>query len=133
MAYTMVYVGPMLNDLAAELRKAREQLGVSLQAIAGPARISVAYLQKLERGLVGSPSPHVLRRVASSAGLPYLRLMELAGYLDRDEVVAARERETTPRPHPLAEQKLTQGEWRALGAFIKELKSKHIGQSESRQ
>jgi transcriptional regulator with XRE-family HTH domain len=119
----------MLNELAAELRKAREQLGVSLQAIADPARISVAYLQKLERGLVGSPSPHVLRRVASSTGLPYLRLMELAGYLEKDEVAAARERETTPRPHPLAELKLSQEEWRAVGAFIKVLTgNKHRAQ-----
>ena len=121
----------MLKELAAELRKAREQLGVSLQAIADPAKISVAYLQKLERGLVGAPSPHVLRRVAASAGLPYLRLMELAGYLDKDEVAAARERETTPRPHPLAGQKLSQEEWRAVGAFIKVLKGKRTERSES--
>jgi transcriptional regulator with XRE-family HTH domain len=126
----MVYNPLMLSELAAELRRAREQLGVSLQAIADPAKISVAYLQKLERGLVGSPSPHVLRRVASSAGVPYLRLMELAGYLDEDEVAAARERETTPRPHPLAEQKLSQGEWRAVGAFIKVLTGKRTERSE---
>jgi transcriptional regulator with XRE-family HTH domain len=112
----------MLDELAAELRTARERLGLSLQAIADPAGISVAYLQKLERGLVGSPSPRVLRRVASSAGLSYLRLMELAGYLDRDEVAVARERDTAPRPHPLAGQKLSQEEWRAVGAFIQVLK-----------
>jgi transcriptional regulator with XRE-family HTH domain len=91
---------------------------VSLQALADPSKISAAYLQKLERGLVCSPSPHVLRRVAASVGRPYLRLMELAGYLDKTEVTAAQEREPTPRPHPLAGQKLSQEEWRAVGAFI---------------
>jgi transcriptional regulator with XRE-family HTH domain len=122
----------MLNKLATELRKARDERGASLQAIADPARISVAYLQKLERGLVGSPSPHVLRRVASSIGLPYLRLMELAGYLEKDEVAAARERETTPRPHPLAGQKLSREEWRAVGAFIDVLKGKRRERSDTR-
>jgi transcriptional regulator with XRE-family HTH domain len=120
----------MLNELGTELKKAREERGVSLQAIADPANISVAYLQKLEGGRVGSPSPRVLRRVGSSVGLPYLLLMELAGYLDEAEVAAARERETTPRPHPLAEQKLSQEEWRAVGAFIKELKDQRTERSE---
>ena len=69
----------MLDELGIELKKARELRGVSLQAIAEPAKISVAYLQKLEGGHVGSPSPRVLRRVGSSVGLPYLRLMDLAG------------------------------------------------------
>lgn len=119
----------MLDELGIELKKARETRRVSLQAIAEPAKISVAYLQKLEGGHVGSPSPRVLRRVGSSVGLPYLRLMELAGYLDEAEVAATRERETTPRPHPLADQKLSQEEWRAVGAFIKELKDQRAEQS----
>jgi transcriptional regulator with XRE-family HTH domain len=114
----------MLPELGTELKKARKERGVSLQGIAEPAKISVAYLQKLERGLVGSPSPRVLRRIGLSVGLPYLRLMELAGYLDKAEAAAAKELETTPRPHPLAGQKLSQKEWRAVGAFIKELQAR---------
>jgi len=96
-------------------------MGASLQAIADTAKISAAYLQKLERGEVTSPSPHVLRRLASSLGLPYLRLMELARYLDEVELAEARLREPSPRPHPLASQRLTPEEWRAVGAFIKTL------------
>lgn len=111
----------MLEELGIELKKARELRGVSLQAIADPANISVAYLQKLEGGRVGSPSPRVLRRVGASVGLPYLRLMALAGYLDEAEIAEAPELVQTPCPHPLAEQKLSQEEWRAVGAFIKEL------------
>jgi transcriptional regulator with XRE-family HTH domain len=124
-----VYGFVMLSELGDELRKAREQLGVSLQAIAEPSKISAAYLQKLERGLVGSPSPHVLRRVASSVGRPYMRLLELAGYLDAAEVAAAQERDSEPRPHPLAGQKLSQEEWRAVGAFIKVLKEQRAQRS----
>jgi transcriptional regulator with XRE-family HTH domain len=111
----------MLVKLGAELRKARDHMGASLQAIADTAKISAAYLQKLERGEVTTPSPRVLRRLASSVGLPYLGLMELAGYLDEEELAEARLSEPSPRSHPLASQKLTPEEWRAVGAFIKTL------------
>jgi transcriptional regulator with XRE-family HTH domain len=111
----------MLVKLGAELRKARDQMGVSLQAIADTAIISTAYLQKLERGQVSTPSPRVLRRLASSLALTYLSLMGLAGYLVEEEVWEARLREPSPRPHPLSRQKLMPEEWHAVGAFIKKL------------
>lgn len=119
--YTIVHKRIMLIELGTELRKARDHRGVSLQAIADIAKISTAYLQKLERGEVSTPSPHVLRRLASSVGLPYLDLMRLAGYLDKKELAEARLIEPSPRPHPLAGQKLRPEEWRAVGAFIKTL------------
>ena len=114
----------MLVKLGTELRKARDQKGVSLQAIADTANISTAYLQKLEGGEVNTPSPRVLRRLASSVGLPYLGLMELAGYLDAEEREKARLRKSSPRPHPLAGRQLTPEEWHAVGAFIKTLVAK---------
>jgi hypothetical protein len=53
--------------------------------------------------------------------VPYLRLMELAGYLDEEQLAEARVREPSPQLHPLADQQLTSEEWRAVGAFIKTL------------
>jgi transcriptional regulator with XRE-family HTH domain len=111
----------MLDELRRELAKARESKGLSLEAVAGPARISGAYLHKLERGVVQSPSPRVLARIAVALGVPYLRLMELAGYLDEAQLAEARRRESAPRPHPLAGQQLTPLEWKAVGTFIKKL------------
>ncbi len=105
--YTIVYNINMLIKLGTELSKAREHMGVSLQAIADNAKISAAYIQKLERGEVTTPSPRVLRRLASSLSLPYLELMKLAGYLDKEELAEAHLFEPSPRPHPLASQKLT--------------------------
>lgn len=69
----------MLLELGSELRKAREGTGVSLESVAGPAKISAAYLHKLEHGNVNSPSPRVLARLALVLEIPYLRLMELTG------------------------------------------------------
>jgi transcriptional regulator with XRE-family HTH domain len=110
----------MLVELGKALRKRREKIGASLESIAGPAKISAAYLHKLEHGVVHSPSPRVLARLAAVLDLPYLRLMELAGYLDEGQLARARLREA-PHPHPLADQPLTQEEWRSVGEFIKSL------------
>src|SRR5512133_2775587 len=111
----------MLIELGQELAKARENKGLSLDAVAGAAKISGAYLHKLEHGVVDSPSPRVLARIAAALDVHYLRLMELAGYLDEAQAAAARMREPAPRPHPLAGQQLTPDEWKAVGAFIKKL------------
>ena len=111
----------MLIELGQELAKARENKGLSLEAVAGPAKISGAYLHKLERGVVNSPSPRVLARIAVALDVPYLRLMELAGYLDETQLAEARMRESSPKPHPLAGQQLTPVEWKAVSAFIKKL------------
>ena len=111
----------MLVELGLELQQARETQGTSLAAVAAPAKISAAYLHKLERGVVNTPSPRVLARLGGRLGVPYLRLMELAGYLDAEQAGEARKREPSPDPHPLANQQLTQDEWRAVGAFIKTL------------
>ncbi len=111
----------MLAKLGDELKTARGDKDLSLEAVAGPAKISAAYLHKLERGGVNSPSPRVLGRIAQVLEVPYLRLMELAGYLDEMQLAEAEAREPSPNPHPLAGRRLTPAEWRAVGAFIDHL------------
>lgn len=73
-----------MEKLAQQLREARSVHGLSLEAASSAARISTAYLHKLEAGRVTTPSPHVLRRLAQVLEVPYRTLMELAGYLDRE-------------------------------------------------
>lgn len=111
----------MLEKLGSELKAAREQRDLSLEGVAGPAKISAAYLHKLERGVVNNPSPRVLARVAVALEVPYLRLMELAGYLDETQLAEVSMRKPSKGPHPLAGQQLTPDEWRAVAAFIKQL------------
>ncbi|HPQ67905.1 MAG TPA: helix-turn-helix transcriptional regulator [bacterium] len=113
----------MLVELGNELRQAREALSWSLEAVAGPAKISGAYLHKLEHGSVNNPSPRVLARLAGVLEISYLRLMELAGYLDEEQLAQARLREPGKHAHPLAGQQLTTEEWKAVAAFIKNLKA----------
>ncbi len=113
----------MLKELGNELRQERDALSLSLEAVAGPAKISGAYLHKLEHGSVHSPSPRVLARLAGVLEVSYLRLMKLAGYLDEEQLAQARLREPGKHAHPLAGQKLTTEEWKAVAAFIKNLKA----------
>ena len=47
--------------------------------------ISNAYLSQLENGKITKPSPIILHALASVYGVPYVTLMERAGYLSRSE------------------------------------------------
>ena len=111
----------MLVQLGKELKKARAGLGVSLQAVAVPAEISAAYLHKLEQGRIETPSPHVLRRVGSELGVPYLSLMVLAGYLEKPEEGEIGNQEVSAERHPHVDKRLSDAEWRAVNAFIEVL------------
>ena len=111
----------MLTKLGKELGKARADKGFSLDVAAGSAKISGAYLHKLEKGVVNNPSPRVLARLAATLEVPYLRLMELAGYFDEAQLAEAQLRQRVPKPHPLAGQQLTASEWKLVGAFVKKL------------
>jgi transcriptional regulator with XRE-family HTH domain len=76
--------------LGTRLRAVRELRGLSLRAAAEPAGISAAYLQKLERGVVESPSPHALHGLAEVLDTSYSDLMALAGYPVPEPVGEAR-------------------------------------------
>ena len=71
----------MNAELGTRLRSAREARRLSLGAASGEARISPAYLHKLEAGGVNAPSPPVLMRLGSALGVDYWALMEAAGYV----------------------------------------------------
>lgn len=86
----------MTPDLAVRLRDARTERGDSLEAVAGPAKISPAYLHKLEAGKVTTPSPRVLQRLGEVLDLPYWELMDLAGYVPGGEPPPRRGRSAAP-------------------------------------
>ncbi|MCH8077501.1 MAG: helix-turn-helix domain-containing protein [SAR324 cluster bacterium] len=118
----MITVGKP-KELGADLKSARLAGGMSRHAVARPARISAAYLQKLEAGAVRNPSPRILERVAGVLNISYGRLMELAGYSlpppeDGGGTVRVR-----PAGSALRTEDLTVEELRAVAAFIAHLKS----------
>ena len=70
----------MERTLGSQLRDLRRMRGLSLKAVADPAGVSAAYLQKLERDGVDAPSPHRLHRLAEVLDIDYADLFRLAGY-----------------------------------------------------
>jgi transcriptional regulator with XRE-family HTH domain len=107
--------------LGADLRQLRELRNATLRRVADAADISAAYLLKLERGDVQSPSPHVLKRLATYFKLSYLDLMALAGYAVSDAEVAPEPRGVLASA--LAAEPLTDSEERAVTAFLVALRS----------
>jgi transcriptional regulator with XRE-family HTH domain len=101
--------------LGNSLRAARELKGKSLKAVAEPAEISTAYLLKLEKGQVESPSPHILHRLAGELGADYLDLMRKAGYIVSDSAEPSRSALT----HALSGEPLTEDEELALATYLK--------------
>jgi transcriptional regulator with XRE-family HTH domain len=63
------------------LRERRDRRREGLAAVARRAKISPAYLYKLESDDVQEPSPHILHRLAAALETPYADLMDAAGYL----------------------------------------------------
>jgi transcriptional regulator with XRE-family HTH domain len=101
--------------LGTTLRSVRELLGKSVKTVAEGARISPAYLVKLEKGDVTAPSPHILHRLAGALGVEYIELMRLAGYVMPD----AHGQQVNALAQALSSQKLTDDEARAVAAYLK--------------
>jgi HTH-type transcriptional regulator, competence development regulator len=119
MVYAQREVSAVGSALGDELRSVRQLKGFSLKAVADPAGISTAYLQKLETGDVKNPSPNVLHGLARVLEVSYPTLMELAGY-----VMPNTEDPGAPRAfdYALSSTDLTDEERRAVAAFVAHLR-----------
>ena len=105
-------------SLGAQLHEVRRLKEKSLKAVADPAGISAAYLQKLERDEVKRPSPHVLYALAEVLDVPYMTLMEAAGYV----VPVADQKKVKPGSvlaHALSSENVTDEEAEALARYLR--------------
>ena len=112
----------ILKDLGSELLAARKRKKKSLEGVAKPAKISTTYLQKLESGKVKSPSPHVLLRLSNVLNFPYVKMMQLAGYIMPDNKKLKSDSKDARIISLLAEEELSESELRAVASFVKYLK-----------
>jgi transcriptional regulator with XRE-family HTH domain len=113
------------TELGKALMHARTIKGRSLRAVAEPAGISPTYLQKLERGDVGDPSPNVLHRLSEQLDLDYSDLMRRAGYV---MPTSARKKTAAGSrggalSHALSSEPLTDDEEAALTTYLRILRS----------
>ena len=106
------------TSLGAQLHEVRRLKELSLKAVSEPAGISAAYLQKLERNEVKRPSPHVLHALAEVLEVPYVALMEAAGYV----VPVADEKKVKPGSvlaHALSSEDVTEEEAEVLARYLR--------------
>lgn len=82
-----------MSDLGGLLRRARHKKGWTLRQAAGETGISNGYLSLMEQGRVKAPSPRYLKSLSEKYGLPFVRLMKLAGHPSAADVPA-----TAPQP-----------------------------------
>lgn len=106
------------TSLGAQLHEVRRLKDLSLKAVSERAGISAAYLQKLERNEVKRPSPHVLHALAEVLEVPYVALMEAAGYV----VPVADEKKVKPGSvlaHALSSEDVTEEEAEVLARYLR--------------
>ena len=74
---------PATNSLGAYIRKARQDLGMTLRDVeeATNKEVSNGYLSQLEGGKISKPSPHVLHTISTVLSTDYETLMQRAGYI----------------------------------------------------
>lgn len=104
--------------LGRQLQKVRETRDLSLKAVADPAEISPTYLQKLERGEVMNPSPHILHRLARVLDVSYVELMKLAGYVVPTEHEIEARNGRSVLAQALSSENLTEEEEQQVADFL---------------
>ena len=70
----------MAPSFGVVIRQAREVRQLSAGDAARAAKISPAYLNRLENDAVKKPSPHVLHQLSEALTVPYAELLRLSGY-----------------------------------------------------
>jgi len=64
---------------------ARQEKQLSLLALSQRSSISYSMLYRFEEGDIPDPHPHLLHKISVALQLPYLKLMQLAGYLNDED------------------------------------------------
>jgi transcriptional regulator with XRE-family HTH domain len=104
--------------LGEQLREVRGIRDMTLKAVAEAADISTAYLQKLERDEVKTPSPHILYRLGEVLRVPYPQLMALAGYVVPSTNEDRKQEPQNLLAHALSSQDLSDDEQRELARYL---------------
>lgn len=107
-----------MTELGNVIREARELQSKTLKTLAEEAHVSAAYIQKLEKGLVDSPSPNKIQAIADALGLDYMALMRTAGYIEN----VADQAMPDELSHVLQSANLNDEERQQVANFVKFLK-----------
>ena len=71
-----------MHELGKRVQRRRLSAGKSVRGLAAEANVDASWLSRLERGLIGTPEPRTLYRLAQALGVEVISLYEQAGYGD---------------------------------------------------
>ncbi|MBY7142443.1 helix-turn-helix transcriptional regulator [Virgibacillus sp. NKC19-3] len=78
-------------DFGSYIREIRKSKNISLREAARRSEMSHPYLSQIETGKNTKPTPTIIKKLAKGLNVPYMQLMEKAGYADYSyETVAER-------------------------------------------
>lgn len=86
MWYTVKHGGGNMNSIGPYLKKQRERLSLSLNAVCEQTGITATRLNRIERNLINEPSPDVLKKLAVLYQIDLIYLFKLAGYLENNDI-----------------------------------------------
>lgn len=75
-----------MNSIGSYLKKQRERLSLSLNAVCDQTGITSTRLNRIERDLVNEPSPEALKKLAELYQIDLIYLYKLAGYLENIDI-----------------------------------------------
>lgn len=82
LCYTAGCGGEIMISVGAYLKRQRERLSLSLNAVCEQTGITSTRLNRIERNLINEPSPDALKKLATLYQIDLIHLFKLAGYLD---------------------------------------------------
>lgn len=76
-------------DFGRHIRELRKSKNLSLREAARRSEISHPYLSQIETGKNTNPTPNIIKKLSNGLNVPYMQLMNKAGYTDyRYDIIA---------------------------------------------
>src|SRR5699024_4441795 len=69
-------------DFGTYIRNLRKSKQLTLREAARRSEMSHPYLSQIENGKNTNPTPHIIKKLAKGLEVPYMQLMQQAGYTD---------------------------------------------------
>jgi|SRR5690625_2049464 len=75
-------------DFGRHIRELRKSKNLSLREAARRSNMSHPYLSQIETGKNTNPTPNIIKKLSAGLNVPYMQLMEMAGYTDYYDTIA---------------------------------------------
>lgn len=70
-----------ISSFGNEIRRIRQSKKLSLKDVTEKSGISHSYLSQIENGKRGTPKPNMIKKISKGLDVPYIELMNKAGYI----------------------------------------------------